>query len=61
MNMHLLVPRSKSSAKVKVKYKGYISSHSCFTNTSCFFCDALSPFFTDTKLICVWLIGCIGF
>ena len=25
MNMHLLVPRSRSSAKVKVKYKGYIS------------------------------------
>ena len=24
-NMHLLVPRSRSSAKVKVKYKGYIS------------------------------------
>ena len=23
--MHLLVPRSRSSAKVKVKYKGYIS------------------------------------
>ena len=25
INMHLLVPRSSSSAKVKVKYKGYIS------------------------------------
>ena len=25
INMYLLVPRSKSSAKVKVKYKGYIS------------------------------------
>ena len=25
INMHLLVPRSTSSAKVKVKYKGYIS------------------------------------
>ena len=25
MNMHLLQPRSRSSAKVKVKYKGYIS------------------------------------
>ena len=24
INMHLLVPRSRSSAKVKVKYKGYI-------------------------------------
>ena len=24
-NMHLLVPRSRSSAKVKVKYKGYVS------------------------------------
>ena len=25
INMHLLVPTSRSSAKVKVKYKGYIS------------------------------------
>ena len=25
INMHLLAPRSRSSAKVKVKYKGYIS------------------------------------
>ena len=25
INMHLLVPQSRSSAKVKVKYKGYIS------------------------------------
>ena len=25
INMHLLVPRSRSSAKVKVKYQGYIS------------------------------------
>ena len=25
INMHQLVPRSRSSAKVKVKYKGYIS------------------------------------
>ena len=25
INMHLLVPRSRSSAKVKAKYKGYIS------------------------------------
>ena len=25
INMHLLVPRLRSSAKVKVKYKGYIS------------------------------------
>ena len=25
INVHLLVPRSRSSAKVKVKYKGYIS------------------------------------
>ena len=25
INMHLLVPRSRPSAKVKVKYKGYIS------------------------------------
>ena len=42
INMHLLVPRSRSSAKIKVKYKGYISQkwpflgHSCFTNTSFF-------------------------
>ena len=25
INMHLVVPGSRSSAKVKVKYKGYIS------------------------------------
>ena len=25
MNMHLLVPRSRASAKVKFKYEGYIS------------------------------------
>ena len=25
INMHLLVPRSRSCTKVKVKYKGYIS------------------------------------
>ena len=25
INMHLLVPRSRSSAKVKIKYHGYIS------------------------------------
>ena len=25
INMHLLVPRSRSSAKVKVKYKGFVS------------------------------------
>ena len=31
INMHLLVPRSKSSAKVKVKWKGYISQKiGCF-------------------------------
>ena len=24
INMHLLVPRSRSSAKVKVKYEGYV-------------------------------------
>ena len=48
INMHLLVPKSRSSAKVKFKYKGYISqkirfggirvlqTHLVdFTNTSC--------------------------
>ena len=29
INMHLLVPRSRSSAKVKVKYKGCISQKNC--------------------------------
>ena len=44
INMHLLVPRSRSSAKVKVKNikvtffkKWLFRGHSCFTNTSCFF------------------------
>ena len=42
INMHLLVPRSRSSAKAKVKYKVTFlkkrpfRGHSCFTNTSCF-------------------------
>ena len=43
INMHLLISRSRSSAKVKVKCKGYtfqkmaFREHSCFTNTSCSF------------------------
>ena len=42
INTHLLVPRSWSSAKVKVKYQGHVSQTVgvvgalCFTNTSCF-------------------------
>ena len=42
IDTHLLVPRSRSSAKVKVKYQGHVSqkwvfrAHLCFTNTSCF-------------------------
>ena len=30
INMHLLVPRSRSSAKLKVKYEGYISQKMAF-------------------------------
>ena len=30
VNMHLQVPRSRSSTKVKVKYKGYISQKMAF-------------------------------
>ena len=49
--MHLLVPRSRSSTKVKVKYKGYVfqkmavsGAFNSFTNTSCSFCDISSRF-----------------
>ena len=35
INMHLLVPRSRSSAKVKVKYKGYISQKMAISGGIC--------------------------
>ena len=34
--MHLLVPRSRSSAKVKVKYKGYTSQKMAISGTFLF-------------------------
>ena len=43
VDTHVLVPRSRSSGKVKVKYQGHIPEkqpfwgHQCFTNTSCSF------------------------
>ena len=44
IDKHFLVPRSRSSAKVKVKYQGHVSQKMgvlgalvFFTNTSCFF------------------------
>ena len=33
INTHLLVPRSVSSAKVKVEYQGYISQKMAFSET----------------------------
>ena len=40
IDTHLLVPRSRSSAKVKVKYQGHVSQKmgvsGAFTNTSFF-------------------------
>ena len=33
INMHLLVPRSRSSAKVSVKFKGYISQKMAVSQT----------------------------
>ena len=41
IDTHLLVPRSRSSAKVKVEYQGHVLKrwvfrvHKCFTNTFC--------------------------
>ena len=48
INMHLLVPGSRSSAKVKVKYKGYISQKMAVLGALVFhkhilFADALGP------------------
>ena len=37
INMHLLVPRSRSSAKVKVKYKGYISQKMAISGAFVFY------------------------
>ena len=34
IDTHLLVPRSKSSAKVKVKYQGHVSQRGCFGGIS---------------------------
>ena len=36
INTHLLVPRSRSSANVKVKYKGYISQKMAVSGTFMF-------------------------
>ena len=49
INMHLLVPRSRSSAKVKVKYKGYISQKKAVSGAFVFhkhilFCSVFTSF-----------------
>ena len=54
--MHLLVPRSRSSAKVKVKYKGYISQKMAVSGAFVFhkrilFPPTFSKFESDTTLI----------
>ena len=56
INMHLLVPRSSSSAKVKVKYKGYISQKMAFSGAFVFHKHILGFFFAveleEPKLAC---------
>ena len=42
-NMHLLVPMSRSSAKVKVKYKGYISQEMAVSGAFVFHKHILLP------------------
>ena len=44
INMHLLVPRSRSSAKVKVKYKSYISQKMAISEAFVFRKHNLFPF-----------------
>ena len=41
INMHLLVPRSRSAAKVKVKYKGNISQKMAVSGAFVFYKDIL--------------------
>ena len=48
INMHLLVPKSRSSAKVKVKFKGYISQKMAVSGAFMFhkhilFIDTVKP------------------
>ena len=56
IDMHLLVPRSRSSAKVKVKYKGYIYQKMAvfgafvFDKHILFFCLFV---FEDLFLLCI--------
>ena len=43
INTHLLVPRSRSSAEVKVKYKGYISQKIAISGAFAFHKHILFP------------------
>ena len=45
INMHLLVPRSRSSAKVKVIYKGYVSQKMAVSGGICVSQTNLGVFF----------------
>ena len=47
INMHLLVPRSRSSAKTKVKYKGYISEKMAISGAFVFHKHILFTFLFD--------------
>ena len=49
INMHLLVPRSRSSAKVKVKYKGYISQQMAVSGAFVFHKHILFFLFQDNN------------
>ena len=51
INMHLLVPRSRSSDKVKVIYKGYISQEMAISGTFVFHKHILFIYSSNTYLI----------
>ena len=53
--MHLLVPRSRSSAKVKVKFKGYISQKMAVSGAFVFHKHILLFQVTLTEEVEIWV------
>ena len=49
INMHMLLPRSRSSAKVKVKYKGFISQKMAVSGAIVFHKHILLDFVPEIK------------
>ena len=58
-NMHLLVPRSRSSAKVKVKYKGYISQKMAVSGAFVFHKHILSQLYFKWVILVLFKTGAI--